>query len=463
MHGVVRWLARRSLTWFYQDVRILGAERIPPVGPVLLIGNHPNDLPDVLVGYLATPRPVRYVATAAAATSVLVRWTYRGLGVIPVTRVQDARRLRERGIDVSGSNRLAFAEVTAALALGDVVGVFPEGGVFTGPDIGPLRSGVARMALDSVVNGAISDLPVVPLCVQYEAPDRPRSGVVATVGEPMSVRAWLARGHERPAPAFTMEMRRMLRAGSRRAESTVEARHRDRLIAATAASLAARGTEPEGGDALAIAARVAASWRSLAAVPGADDAAVRLAGVVEGCGGGGSSSHDHLVVVHAADPASRFRASGSAAAPVATARRRAIADWPLALPGWLLHKPLAAAAWWLSGRVMRAPSDRAARTIVPGLYLAMLWYLVVALLVALLVRASGVPGAFAPLASLVALLLLPRLGDLGVRWRDALRTLGVARRARGLPSAERETVRALSRTLVASWDSSLNGSAVVLS
>src|SRR5688500_3437116 len=135
-HGFVRWVGRRAIRWFYREIHIVGAERIPSAGPVLLVGNHPNDLPDVLLGYLATPRPVRYVATAAAATSILVRWMYRGLGVIPVTRVKDARKLRQRGTDMAAANRTAFGLVTDALAKHDIVGVYPEGGVYSGPGLG---------------------------------------------------------------------------------------------------------------------------------------------------------------------------------------------------------------------------------------------------------------------------------------------------------------------------------------
>ncbi len=147
-HPFVRWIARRALGWFYRERHFVGLERIPASGPVLLVGNHPNDLPDVLLGLLATRRDTRYVATAAAATSLAVRWVYDGMRVIPVTRVKDARKLKERGADMASSNRLAFQRVTDALAAGDVVGLFPEGGVHDGPGIGIIRSGVARLALE---------------------------------------------------------------------------------------------------------------------------------------------------------------------------------------------------------------------------------------------------------------------------------------------------------------------------
>ena len=107
----IRWISRRALRWFYRELRFVGRGRIPAQGPVLLIGNHPNDLPDVLAGFFTTPRAVRYVATISATTLPLAAATYRGLGVIPVMRVRDVRKMRARGVDVAQVNTVAFAMV----------------------------------------------------------------------------------------------------------------------------------------------------------------------------------------------------------------------------------------------------------------------------------------------------------------------------------------------------------------
>ena len=64
----VRWLSQRALRWYYRELHFIGRVRGPNRGPVLLFGNHPNDLPDVLIGFFATDRPVRYVATISATT-----------------------------------------------------------------------------------------------------------------------------------------------------------------------------------------------------------------------------------------------------------------------------------------------------------------------------------------------------------------------------------------------------------
>ena len=135
----IRWLSRRVLRWCYREIRFVGTEQIPARGPVLLYGNHPNDLPDVLAGFFTTTRQVRYVATISATVLPLAASTYRGLGVIPVTRVRDVRKMKALGVDVSTVNRSAYDAVIEAFGAGDVVGVFPEGGVIDSSKVGVLR------------------------------------------------------------------------------------------------------------------------------------------------------------------------------------------------------------------------------------------------------------------------------------------------------------------------------------
>src|SRR5262245_50478347 len=93
----IRWLSPRSLRWCYREMHFIGRDRIPSTGATMLFGNHPNDLPDVLAGYFTTDRPLRYIATIAGTTMPMAEMVYRVLGVIPVTRIRDVRKMREKG------------------------------------------------------------------------------------------------------------------------------------------------------------------------------------------------------------------------------------------------------------------------------------------------------------------------------------------------------------------------------
>ena len=66
LRAFLRWSARRALRWVYRETVVVPLGRVPDTGPVLFVGNHPNDLPDVLLGLQACPRHVRYLATISA-------------------------------------------------------------------------------------------------------------------------------------------------------------------------------------------------------------------------------------------------------------------------------------------------------------------------------------------------------------------------------------------------------------
>ncbi|MEO7360990.1 MAG: 1-acyl-sn-glycerol-3-phosphate acyltransferase, partial [Gemmatimonadaceae bacterium] len=176
LHPIIRWLARRAIRWFYRDAEILNAAAIPSEGATLIVASHGNDLTDILMTFLLSKRDILFVANMAAADSPIVRWTYAGLGVIPVSRVRDARALKARGEDVGVINTNAFLRVVDALKTGHAVAIFPEGNVNDAPHLGPLRSGAAKMALQAVDSGV--DLTMIAVGYQYESPTTPRSGLL---------------------------------------------------------------------------------------------------------------------------------------------------------------------------------------------------------------------------------------------------------------------------------------------
>jgi glycerol-3-phosphate O-acyltransferase/dihydroxyacetone phosphate acyltransferase len=61
-YRVLRVLGRLALRWFYRDVEVVGIERLPVRGPVLLANNHPNALVDALVITCTLQRPVTLTA-----------------------------------------------------------------------------------------------------------------------------------------------------------------------------------------------------------------------------------------------------------------------------------------------------------------------------------------------------------------------------------------------------------------
>ncbi len=123
---------RRALTPVVRTLyrmEMRGLENVPSDGPLVVTGNHESIL-DPFVVSAAIPRPIRYLAKSELwSVPLLPRWL-ASVEAIPV----------ERG----GSDVAAIASAIAALEAGEVVGLFPEGGVMRS---GPWLRGAARMAL----------------------------------------------------------------------------------------------------------------------------------------------------------------------------------------------------------------------------------------------------------------------------------------------------------------------------
>lgn len=460
---LVRWSSRRALRWYYREVHYLGSERIPNTGPVLLFGNHPNDLPDVLAGFFTTHRPVRFVATISVATSALVRMTYRGLGVIPITRVRDARKMRALGVDIEKVNQSAFDSVTQAFADGDVVGVFPQGGVHDTCRIDRPRSGVAKMALNSLDHASISDLTLIAFGVQYEDQSRVRSDMSVLVGEPFSLKAWHARNAESTssevADALPVNpdgvdsqqvtlintLHHSMLAVTRNSDNWIDAGCRDRLVAAVAATSA-----PHNVPLLAYSTMVQRACSALVAE--ASEVAERdtvvtdwrtcsdpLAIAVELAGGCKSSARDTARVI---DAAGLFNPQ---------------ADWPSkmwmvfvaapAVVGLAIHAPVFAAIRLMARKTSKTRADLAARAILPGLYLILLWYLILGGVFALGIRATG----DSPFWAIPAVMLFPRLGDVALAWVDGLRAFALRARVKQWNASHRATVRATAEQIRLAW------------
>lgn len=437
MHAVIRWIGRRCLAWFYRDWLVIGAEHVPATGPVLLIGNHPHDVPDVILGFFTTPRPVRYIATISQATNPIAKKTYDWLGVIPVTRVRDARKMKEKGIDIAAMNRAANAAVLDAFARGDAVAVFPEGGVHDVSEIGRLRTGVATLLLEFLEADPTQDVTVVPFGIQYEAPRTAGSDIVMQIGAPFSVRAWRAAQPPDAAGvnALTQTLHSALCAVTRNAPTWDIAHARDELIAAMAAvhapkrALRASPAFVEPACAMAIDA--------LSDAPRHDTreqqlAAHTLARAVERAGGIGTSAVDHARLRYALGLETAPRPIPGTLLAVAT---------PVAALGAMINLPIATLVSRWAHRAQTVRTDIPARCFLPGLYFVALWYLLLVPVLWFALRALGMPLWLAAPLTLLTTVIMPHLGDFWFVWWRAVRATRFAARVQGWSRADREAAR----------------------
>ncbi|MCB1203288.1 MAG: 1-acyl-sn-glycerol-3-phosphate acyltransferase [Verrucomicrobiae bacterium] len=101
------------LVWLIYRIRKIGRENIPRHGGVLLLSNHVSYI-DSFILYLSCPRPVRFVVLESYTRVKAIAWFLKLFGAIPI-RPEKAKE--------------AIVRTVAALDEGDVVCLFPEGGL----------------------------------------------------------------------------------------------------------------------------------------------------------------------------------------------------------------------------------------------------------------------------------------------------------------------------------------------
>ena len=166
-----------------------------PDGPTIIVTNHPNMLMDPLLVLRTAGRRVRTLAKAPLFRIPMFGQVLRAMDTLPLYRVQDDP-------DQLPRNRRAFQEAVESLRRGGTLLMFPEGKSHSEPALAPLKSGVARMALEAEdQSGWRLGVKIVPFGLAYERKHRFRSRVVVGVGEPVGVGEWRARYAENRSAA----------------------------------------------------------------------------------------------------------------------------------------------------------------------------------------------------------------------------------------------------------------------
>lgn len=192
LYALVRLVAGTALDWFYRDVAVEGAEQIPHEGPLLIAVNHPNQLIDALVVLRIAPRRVRPTGKATLFENRVVGALLKWYGVVPLRRVRDEKP-REPGAPVDPTrNREAFRELVDTLAGGGAVLIFPEGTSHHEPELAPLRTGLARVALQARIERQLRGLRIQPIGLIFERKWAPRTRILARVGAPLDLDEWCA-------------------------------------------------------------------------------------------------------------------------------------------------------------------------------------------------------------------------------------------------------------------------------
>jgi len=144
---LMRFLVWGAVNLLYR-IRVHGVQQVPDEGPALVVCNHVSFMDALLVGG-SVRRPIRFVMYYKIFKIPVLSWIFRTARAIPIAGAKEDPELMQR----------AFAEIEAALAAGELVGIFPEGQITRDGEINPFRSGVERILKTQPV-------PVIPVALR---------------------------------------------------------------------------------------------------------------------------------------------------------------------------------------------------------------------------------------------------------------------------------------------------------
>ncbi len=176
----------RFLAWVITNIlyriRVSGLEHIPETGPAVVVCNHVSFMDPIILGG-AVRRPMRFVMYYKIFQIPLLRFFFRQAKAIPIAGKREDEAMMHAAFDL----------VDAELEAGNIVCIFPEGGITRDGEIQRFRPGIEKILERRPV-------PVVPVALGRlwgswfsrnrsgglrTMPGRLLQRVLVTIGEPV--------------------------------------------------------------------------------------------------------------------------------------------------------------------------------------------------------------------------------------------------------------------------------------
>jgi 1-acyl-sn-glycerol-3-phosphate acyltransferase len=150
--GLLPEFLMRFVVWILINllyrIRVEDLDKIPDEGPCLIAANHVSFVDALIIGGTVR-RPVRFVMYYKIFRIPVLSWIFRTAGAIPIAGAKEDPELMQQ----------AFDRIEAYLKAGEVVGIFPEGGLTPDGTIQPFRPGIEKIL-------ARTPVPVVPVALR---------------------------------------------------------------------------------------------------------------------------------------------------------------------------------------------------------------------------------------------------------------------------------------------------------
>lgn len=166
-----------ALPLYFRQINVLGQENIPTEGPVILAPTHRSRWDPLLLGCTAgrwaSGRDLRFMVSVNEVSGVQ-GWFIRRLGGFPVDPKRPAIASLRHGVEL--------------LQSGEMLVIFPEGGIFRDGRVHTLKPGLARLAMQAESMRSNLGIKIVPITLHYGNPQVTWGcGVEIRIGKPLSI------------------------------------------------------------------------------------------------------------------------------------------------------------------------------------------------------------------------------------------------------------------------------------
>ena len=144
----VAWMSSRFIYRF----KVQGDQHIPSTGAAVLVCNHVSFIDAVLL-MAASPRPMLFLMDHRIFRQPVLGWLFRLAKAIPIAPQKEDPQAYEA----------AFERAAEVLRAGDLLAIFPEGGITKDGTLQPFKGGIVKILDRARADGL--DVPVVPMAL----------------------------------------------------------------------------------------------------------------------------------------------------------------------------------------------------------------------------------------------------------------------------------------------------------
>jgi 1-acyl-sn-glycerol-3-phosphate acyltransferase len=198
MYPLGAWII---LPLYFGRLTVTGQEHIPKTGPVIIAPTHRSRWDALMIPYalgrMVSGRDLRFMVTSSEMEGIQ-GWFIRRLGGFP--------------IDVQRPGSSSLIHSIEVLKQGEMLVIFPEGGIFRDTEVHPLKRGVARIALEVESQQPGCGVKILPVTIKYSQ-SLPSWGTDVTINidSPLDVASYDTQTMKRSSEKLTHDLESRLK------------------------------------------------------------------------------------------------------------------------------------------------------------------------------------------------------------------------------------------------------------